>query len=146
MTYCFRISEDLHRFATFAPKLFIVFAIISEQFCYRSNNKTILWANAANFLQICVNLQKSWNNSMSNDGLIVENMDLSHIHLAEQGLLEEKVFLLFLPKSEGKIYPLPPCSSGGPELAVTPATCCQGWKVKRVRVDRYIRSLVVYFT
>ena len=33
-------------------------------------------------LQICVNLQKYWNNVMSNDGLIIEYMDLSHIHLA----------------------------------------------------------------
>ena len=94
--------------------------------CSETIRKTILRSYAANFLQICVNLQKYWNNTMSKDGLIIENMDLSHIHLAEQGLLEEKVFLLFLPKSEGKIYPLPPCSSGGPELAVTPATCCQG--------------------
>jgi hypothetical protein len=31
-----------------------------------------LRANAANFLQICVNLQKYWNNVMSNDGLIIE--------------------------------------------------------------------------
>ena len=33
-------------------------------------------------VQICANLQKSWNNTMSNDGSIIENMDLSHIHLA----------------------------------------------------------------
>ena len=33
-------------------------------------------------MQICVNFQKYWNNAMSNDGLIIENMDLSHIHLA----------------------------------------------------------------
>ena len=33
-------------------------------------------------LQICANLYKSRNNMMSNDGLIIENMDLSHIHLA----------------------------------------------------------------
>ena len=39
-------------------------------------------ANAANFLQIWVNLQKYWNNVMSTDGLILEYMDLSHIHLA----------------------------------------------------------------
>ena len=44
---------------------------------------------------------------MSNDGLIVENMAQSHIHLAVQGLLEEKFYILFLPKSEGKIAPLP---------------------------------------
>ena len=44
--------------------------------------KTILRSYAANFLQICVNFQKYWNNAMSNDDLIIENMDLSHIHLA----------------------------------------------------------------
>ena len=33
-------------------------------------------------LQICANLQNFWNNMMSNDGLITEYMDLSHIHLA----------------------------------------------------------------
>ena len=44
--------------------------------------KTILRANAANFLQICVNPKKYWNNGMSIDGLIIEYMDLSHIHLA----------------------------------------------------------------
>ena len=41
-----------------------------------------MFSSAANFLQICANLQKFWNNMMSNDGLIIENMDLSHIHLA----------------------------------------------------------------
>ena len=44
--------------------------------------KTILPSYAANFLQICVNFQKYWNKAMSNDGLIIENMDLSHIHSA----------------------------------------------------------------
>ena len=33
-------------------------------------------------VQICANLHKSWNNTMSNDGSIIENMDLFHIHLA----------------------------------------------------------------
>ena len=32
--------------------------------------------------QICVNLQKYWNNLMSNDGFIIENMELSLIYLA----------------------------------------------------------------
>ena len=40
---------------------------------------------AANFLQICENFLKHWNNAMSNDGLLIENMDLSHIHLAVLG-------------------------------------------------------------
>jgi hypothetical protein len=35
--------------------------------------KTILRANAANFLQIGANLQKYWNNAMSNDGSSIEN-------------------------------------------------------------------------
>ena len=48
------------------------------------------WSEAESFnnnfviisVQICANLHKSWKNMMSNDGSIVENMDLSHIHLA----------------------------------------------------------------
>ena len=42
-----------------------------EQFC-------------AQMLQICANLHKSWNNTMSNDGLIIENMDLSQTNLSIQ--------------------------------------------------------------
>ena len=38
----------------------------------------------AQMLKICANLYKSCNNMMSNDGLIIENMDLSLIHLAVQ--------------------------------------------------------------
>ena len=44
--------------------------------------KTILRSYAANILQICVNFQKYCYNVMSNDGLIIENMDLSQIQLA----------------------------------------------------------------
>ena len=44
--------------------------------------KTIFRANAADFLQICANLQKSWSNMLSNVGLIMEYVDLPHIHLA----------------------------------------------------------------
>ena len=47
--------------------------------CSETIAKTILSSYAANFLQIFANLQ---NNMMSNDGLNIENMDLSHIHLA----------------------------------------------------------------
>jgi hypothetical protein len=46
--------------------------------------KIILPSYAANFLQICVNVQKYRYNVMSNDGLVIENMDLSHIQLAVQ--------------------------------------------------------------
>ena len=55
--------------------------------CSETITKTILRANAANFLQICVNLQKYWNNVMSNYGLNIGYMDLSHIHLAVPALL-----------------------------------------------------------
>ena len=41
-----------------------------------------LFSYASSFLQICVNLQKYWCNAMSNDGLTIEDVDLSHIHLA----------------------------------------------------------------
>ena len=74
-SYCFRIYEDLHRF----EHKFVFVKIVSEQDC--SEIITILRSYAANFLQICANLQKSWNNMMSNDGLIIEYMDLSNIHL-----------------------------------------------------------------
>ena len=33
-------------------------------------------------MQICANFHKFWNNMMSNDGLIIENMDMSHIYFA----------------------------------------------------------------
>ena len=45
---------------------------------FRNNNKQF----CAQMLQICANLHKSRNNMMSNDGLIIENMDLSHVYLA----------------------------------------------------------------
>ena len=32
---------------------------------------------------------------MSNDGLIIENMDVSHIHLAVQEILTNSIFFLF---------------------------------------------------
>jgi hypothetical protein len=60
-SYCFRINEDLHRFAAFKRKL----VIVSEQFC-------------AHMLQICANLHKYCNNALSNDGSIIEIIDLSH--------------------------------------------------------------------
>ena len=37
-------------------------------------------------LQICGNFQKYWNNAMSNDGLIIENMDLVHTDLAVRNI------------------------------------------------------------
>jgi hypothetical protein len=61
--------------AVFACK--IVFGSVSAVKLFRNKTKTILRANAANFLQICVNLQKYWKNVMSNDGMIIEYMDLS---------------------------------------------------------------------
>ena len=88
--YCSSISEDLHRFARnlqhLLPKLFLLLFLN-----YRNNKKkTILWAkrnnSKNNFASKCckflANLQKSWNNMMSNNGLIIENINLTHIHLA----------------------------------------------------------------
>ena len=74
----------------------------SWQVAYCIHNKTITkyllyqqWHNnavsqladtnlARTWVQISANFHKSWNSSMSNDGLIIENMDLPHIHLAVQ--------------------------------------------------------------
>ena len=55
-----------------------LFVVIIKLFCtdMKIKTKTILWANAANFLQICGNLQKYWN--MSNDGSSIEIIDQSH--------------------------------------------------------------------
>ena len=72
--HCSSIYEDLHRYARK-----IVFVIVECLKLFRNNNKN----NCASIsVQICANLHKSWNNTMSNDGLIIETMDLSHIHLA----------------------------------------------------------------
>jgi hypothetical protein len=57
----------LNNFASCAPK------IVQTQ-----EKKKIGRSNAANFLQICANLQKYWNNAMSNDGSNVEIIDQSH--------------------------------------------------------------------
>ena len=68
------IYEDLHRYARK-----IVFVIVACLKLFRNNNKNNF---ASISVQIFANLHKSRNNTMSNDGLIIENMDLSHIHLA----------------------------------------------------------------
>ena len=46
---------------------------------FKNNNKNNFVIRS---VEICGNLQKFRNNTMSNNGLIIENMDLSHIHLA----------------------------------------------------------------
>ena len=66
--YFWRFTQICKKFAAFAHK--IVFVIVSAVKLFRNNN--ILRANAAYFLQICVNLQKYWNKVMSIDGLIIE--------------------------------------------------------------------------
>ena len=55
----------------------IVFVIVWPLKLFRNNNKNNFVITS---VQICANLQKSWNNTMSNDGSIIKNMDLSHIH------------------------------------------------------------------
>ena len=84
--HCSSISEDLHRFARYLqhllPKLFLLLILNNFKLTTPRNDNQNNFAFVANFLQICVNFQKYWNNVMSNDGLIIEFMDLSHIHLA----------------------------------------------------------------
>ena len=82
--HCSSIPEDLHRFARNLQHLLteMFLLLFLNNFTTETITKTIFRAIAANFLQICVNLQNYWNNVMSNDGLIIEYMDLSHIHLA----------------------------------------------------------------
>ena len=91
----FSISEDLHRFAKnlqhLNAKLFLLLFLNNFKHATpRNNNQTILCSYAANFLQICVRFQNYWTNAMSKDGLIIENMDLSHIHLAVPTLSSER--------------------------------------------------------
>ena len=84
---CSSISEDLGRFARnfqhLSAKLFLLLFLNNFR---PATHKIVRNNNITNFALICckflANLQKSWNNMMSIDGLIIENMDLSHIHLA----------------------------------------------------------------
>ena len=70
------IYDDLQRFAYECK---IVFVIAARLKLFRNNNKSNFVLTS---LQICSNLHRSGNNTMSNDDLSIENMDLSHIHLA----------------------------------------------------------------
>ena len=74
------ISADLLRFARnlqhLLTKLFLL--LFLNNFTTETITKTILWANAANFLQICANLHKYWNIFMSNDSSSIELIDQSH--------------------------------------------------------------------
>ena len=83
--HCFSISKDLHRFARnlqhMNKKLFLLLFLNNfKRETPRNNNKN-------NFLQICVNFHKYWNNAMSNDGLIIENMDLPTLIVQDKTLL-----------------------------------------------------------
>ena len=53
-------------------------AEILNNFTTETRTKTILWAHAANFLQICANLQQYWNIAKSNDGSSIELINQSH--------------------------------------------------------------------
>ena len=63
------ICRDFHRY-----ERKIVFVIAARLKLFRNNNKSNFVLTS---LQICSNLH-----TMSNDDLSIENMDLSHIHLA----------------------------------------------------------------
>jgi hypothetical protein len=58
---------------------FIDFVIVAHLELFESNKKNNF---ALISVQICAHIHKSWNNTMSNDCLIRENMDLSDIDLA----------------------------------------------------------------
>ena len=62
-----QICTDLHRYDHK-----IVFVIVACLKLFRNNNKNNF---ASISVQICANLHKSWNNTMSNDGLIIENIE-----------------------------------------------------------------------
>ena len=81
---CSSIYEHLHRFAQ----------IWSQNcFCYCCAPKIVQKQKQKQFCDhIFANLHKSWINTMSNDGLIIENMDLSHIHLAAKMILSFSKF------------------------------------------------------
>ena len=78
--HCSSISEDLHRFARnlqhMNTKLFLL--LFLNNFTTETITRTILRTNAANFWQICADLQKYWNIAMSNDGSSIEIIDQSH--------------------------------------------------------------------
>ena len=65
--YFWRFAQICKKFAAFERKM--VFLMVSEQFYYRNSNKNHFEFICCKFL---ANLQKYWNNMMSNDGLIIE--------------------------------------------------------------------------
>ena len=62
-----KICTDLHRYDHK-----IVFVIVWHLKLFRNNSKSNF---VIIFVQICANLQKYWNNALSNDGLIIEIID-----------------------------------------------------------------------
>ena len=103
-SYCFRISEDLQEICS-----------IWAQNCSETITKTILSSCVAHFLQIFANLQKSWNNMMSNDGWMIKNMDLSHNHLAVR--FKTKLYKKNWKKREHSILPRLFCRVNQPSFS-----------------------------
>ena len=75
--HCSNVAEDLHRFARNLQHLLAKLFLLSflSNFTVETIAKAIFRANAVNFLQICANLQKFWNNAVSNDGSKIELKD-----------------------------------------------------------------------
>ena len=71
--YFWRFTQICTKFAAFARK--IVLLLFLNNFITETTTKTILRANAGNF---CANLQKYWNNTMSNDGSSIDIIDQFH--------------------------------------------------------------------
>ena len=85
--HCFwRFAQICKKVAWFAQK--IIFVIVSVSKLFRNNSKNNFASKCCKFL---ANLQKSWNNMMSNVGLIIEYIDPSHIHLAVVPPVKSKV-------------------------------------------------------
>ena len=79
--HCSSINKDLHRCDHKT-----VFVIVARLKLFRNDNKN-------NFViisvQVCANVQKYRNKTLSNNGLIIENIDLFPIHLAVPILFHE---------------------------------------------------------
>ena len=71
----FRRFTDLQEICSIWTQNCCCFRTILGQLLPKTIKTTILRSYTANFFQICVSLQKYWNNAMSNDGLSIEMID-----------------------------------------------------------------------
>ena len=87
-----KICTDLQEFCSiWAQNCFVIVSASSLPKIVQK--KTILRSNAAYFMQICANLQKYWNNAMTNDGLSIEIIDRSHGEKTQDTSISDKTAL-----------------------------------------------------